>query len=515
MDAAGLMSTMKNKQVALNILVNFLSVAVSLVVSFMLTPYIVANIGKEAYSFVPISNNFVEYMMILTVAMTAVTSRFVTVSIHRENMEKANAYYSTSFFTNLGIALFVLILGLLLLIRIDHVIDIPPSIVSDIRLLFLFMFLMFFINVTTNVFSVPAFSINRIDITGFVTVISILTRLVVIIITFAFFPPRVYFVGLSILAYMIVQGSMNYHYARKLNPKLKISRSKFDISLAKELGMSGIWSSFNQLSSVLLTGLDLLIANVMLGASAAGLLAVAKTAPMALQLLVNVVPQAFHPHLMIQYAKESKETFIRELTYTLKISALLTAIPIAGFIVLAPVFFQRWVPTVADSQLVLLSVLTMGSMLASFSIMPLVYVFTITNKLKKASISVFLSGLSNLALVLILLKMTNLGLYAVAGVSSVLELIRYLIFVPLYASHCLHTKATVFYRTILRSVLYLGLLIATYSMIVSRFNLASWTQIGLMSLVLGLIGLGIGILAMLSYEERKRVWQIARSALNF
>lgn len=496
---------MKHKQLALNIIANFISVIVSLLVSFLLTPYIVSNIGKEAYSFVPISNNFVQYMTILTIAMTSMTARFVTLSLHRGEREKAAAYYSTSFFTNLTIAFISVIIGILIVTFLDRIIDIPAAILGDVRLLFIFMFVMFFVNVTSNTFSVPAFSINRIDVTGLVTIASILVRLGVIVIAFVFFPPHVYYIGLSILAYMLVQGALNFLYSRKLMPELKISYSRFDIRLAKELASSGIWSSFNQLSTVLLTGLDLLIANVVLGASAAGVLAVAKTAPMALQMLINVVPQAFSPHLTILYAKESRAQFISELRYTLKASSLLTGIPIAGFIVLSPVFFRLWVPSVAGDELTLLSILTMGSMVASFGLMPLLYVFTITNKLKYASISVFFSGILNLLVVLTLLNFTSLGLVAIAGVSSAFEAIRFLVFVPLYASHCLDVKPKEFYPLIFKSLIYMSLLIASFYLISKAYLIASWMQLGLMALLMVVGGLLIGFVFMLNTGERKRM----------
>ncbi|MBN2850075.1 MAG: MATE family efflux transporter [Erysipelotrichaceae bacterium] len=496
---------MKHRQLAFNIAANFVSVMVSLLVSLLLTPYIVANIGKEAYSFVPISNNFVQYMTILTVAMTSMTARFVTLSMHKGEVEKAKSYFSTAFFTNLSIALVSLTAGFFIVLFLDRLIDIPQEILGDVRLLFIFMFLMFFVNVSTNIFSVPAFSVNRIDVTGMVTLVSILVRLLVIILAFVFFPPHVYYIGLSILAYMLIQGILNYFFSRRLMPALKIEFRRFDLKLAKELGSSGIWSSFNQLSTVLLTGLDLVIANVVLGASAAGVLAVAKTAPMALQMLVNVVPQSFAPHLTILYAKESRDAFVAELRYTLKISALLTGIPIAGFIVLAPVFFRLWVPSVASSELVVLSILTLGSMVASFGLLPLLYVFTITNRLKIASMSVFLSGTLNLLLVLLLLRFSNLGLYAVAGVSSVLESLRFLVFVPMYASHCLHIPKKTFYPSIFQNLFYLVVLIVVYFGISSLLNVSTWSGLGLSALLMGVAGLLAGSVVLMKSADRARL----------
>jgi hypothetical protein len=189
----------------------------------------------------------------------------------------------------------------------------------------------------------------------------------------------------------------------------------------------------------------------------------------------------------------------------LKVSALVTAIPIAGFIVLAPAFFRLWVPTVAGEELTLLSILTMGSMVASFGLMPLTFIFTITNKLKIASMSVFLSGILNLLIVLVLLRTTSLGLIAIAGVSSVLEALRFLVFVPLYAAHCLNIKPKVLYPSILKSLVYITLLIVSYFMISSVFAVASWLSLGFVALSLSVFGLFVGYVFMLDAQERARL----------
>lgn len=504
---------MRSKQLIFNIVANVLSVLVSLFVSFFLTPYIVTSIGKEAYSFVPISNNFVQYMSILTIALTSMTSRFVTLSLHKDDREKANAYYSTSFFTNLIVATISVAIGIFIVLSLDKIIDIPQNILGDVRLLFLFMFLMFFVNVSTSTFSVPMFSVNRIDITGMVTILSILARLVVIVVTFTFFPPHVYFIGLSILAYMGVQGVLNFIFARKVSPDLKISMKSIRLSFAKELASSGIWNSFNQLSSSLMTGMDLLIANIMLGASAAGTLAVAKTAPMALQMLTNVIPQAFAPHLTITYAKEKHEVFLKELLSTMKITALLTGIPIAGFIALSNEFFTQWVPLMDNGELSNLAILTMISMVASFGVLPLLYLFTITNKLRVPSMVVFALGLLNILVVIVLLNTTDLGLVAIAGISSILESFRYLVFVPIYASHCLNEKRSLFYPSIIRSLVYMVILLLGFELITLLLPAASWTGILLDAFLMVVFGGIVGFLFLLDHEIRNKVIFIFRTKI--
>lgn len=177
---------MRRKQLFLNISANAISVLISLGISFFLTPFIVNNIGKEAYSFVPISNNFVSYMAILTMAITSMTSRFVTLRVHKDDPDAANIYYSTSFYSNIFISLVCALGFTLILINLSKIVNVPEVIFQDVRLLFAFMFITFIVNVSAAVYSVSAFCQNRLDITSTISIVASLFRVLVIFVLFRF-----------------------------------------------------------------------------------------------------------------------------------------------------------------------------------------------------------------------------------------------------------------------------------------------------------------------------------------
>jgi len=495
---------MKRKQVVLNIIANLISVLVSMLISFFLTPYIVRNIGKEAFSFVPISSNFTSYMTVLTISLTSMTSRFVTLKIHKNDMESANEFYSTSFYANLALSGIISILFVIIYFFLDKIINIPSGILTDVKMLFAIMFVSFIINLSTTSFSVAAFCMNRLDVSSTISIIGSFARVFVIFLTFTFLQPKIYYIGLSILVVTIIQGLSNLLISKRIIPKLKISFNKVKIKALNELFSSGIWNSFNALSYILLTGLDLVIANIMLGSSAAGTLAVAKTAPMALQTLITVVPTTFSPYLTILYAKEDSKAFLSELMYILKFTSIIIGIPIAGFIALNSAFFKLWVPSVASSEMSILALLTMISMVASFSIMPLTFIFTITNRLKWPSIFIFLTGILNVSIELLLISKTNLGLYAIAGTSSVLEIFRCLVFVPIYSAQCLNLKRTIFFNFIKRSLIYMVTIISIFSLIASIFPIHSWIQMILNASIMSIIGILVGTSITLNDEEKKK-----------
>ena len=73
---------MKNKQLAINMIANIISFMVNIGINFLFTPYLINTVGKEAYSFFPLANNFISYTSIITVALNSMASRFITINIH-------------------------------------------------------------------------------------------------------------------------------------------------------------------------------------------------------------------------------------------------------------------------------------------------------------------------------------------------------------------------------------------------------------------------------------------------
>ena len=79
-----------NKQLAVNIVSNIAIYVLQFVISFLLTPFIVKSLGVEAFGFVGLSNNIISYTTLITVALNAMASRFISVEYHKGNIEKAN-----------------------------------------------------------------------------------------------------------------------------------------------------------------------------------------------------------------------------------------------------------------------------------------------------------------------------------------------------------------------------------------------------------------------------------------
>ena len=91
---------MNNKrQLTINLVAQIIALAVNLFISFYVTPYIIEMVGVDAYGFVGLSNEFIGYAQIITVALNSMASRFITIRIHENDYENANKYFNYSQFS--------------------------------------------------------------------------------------------------------------------------------------------------------------------------------------------------------------------------------------------------------------------------------------------------------------------------------------------------------------------------------------------------------------------------------
>ena len=104
-----------------------------------------------------------------------------------------------------------------------------------------------------------------------------------------------------------------------------------------------------------------------------------------------------------------------------------------------------------------------------------------------------------------LLKTTNLGLYAIVLSSAFYGWLRNLLFTPLYASKCLQVKWTTFYGDILtgvKSLVCVGLVGLLFRTV---FPIHSWITLIGFGCVAGVVALIVNYLIVLKKEERAMV----------
>lgn len=492
------------KRLAINLTAQIMAFAVNMGVSFIVTP-IIEEISTELSGFVSLANNFVTCAQIVVSALNTMASRFITIHIHKKDEEQANEYFSSVFFGNLMMACVFLIPMLTLIIFIDKLFQVPSLYVTDIRILWFFLFANFFVSIVGSVFGVATYCRDRLDLNSIRTIHAEIIRVVFLVTAYNFFPKYIWYIGVASLLHTTYLTLSNIQFTRRLLPEIHIKKIYFCWKKVWELISLGLWNSLTRLSQVLLDELDVLISNIFIGATAMSALSNAKYVPTAISGLMGTIVGVFSPQITIAYAKGDKKQLVEIIKSSNRIMIFMMSIPIAFVTAYGDIFFSLWLTERDPHEMHMLALLGMGVLYVSMSIQVLYHVFIITKKVKANSVVMIVSGVLSTTIVFILLETTNLGLYAIAGVSTVLGLLRNLIFTPIYASKCLELKWNTFYSDIFTGLLSIACIsvVAFASRFV--FTIDSYLSLIRVGIIVGIVALIMNFFIILKKDDRKLV----------
>lgn len=497
-----------------NMFAGALTYALSMLINFFLSPYIVENIGVDANGFFGLANNFVSYASLITIALNTLASRFITISIYQNNNKNANCYFSSVFFSNLFLSGILAAVGFIIVVFLNRFVDVPDNILPDVIILFLLSFINCIIGTISSVYSVATFARNKLYLSSLRSIESNILRVLCIVMLFSFLSPKLYYVTIASVISSLYNFFINIIYTKRLLPEIKLSVRNFRIKMVKELVLGGIWATLNKIGTLLLDGLDLLLSNLFIDATAMGVLSLSKTIPSSITGIVSSVVSIFSPNYTILYAQGKKEELLKFIKQTMKIMGITVNVPVIILIICGKEFYKLWQPTVDSNDLYRLSILGCACIIISGGINCIYNLFIVVNKLKANSLVVIFSGLLNALTTFLLLKYTNLGVYAIAGTSTIISIFRNLLFTAPYGAKCLGLKWYTFYPDIVKPFLYVCLTVLFCHFTVSNFIAESWILLIIKGIITVIVSVLIGYFIVLNKVERKLVTNIVKSKLK-
>ena len=507
---------MNKKQISLNIIGLTLSFVCTTFVSFFVSPYVVKNLGAEAYGYVGLANNFIGYFNIVIIAITGMLSRHVTVQYSQKNYEEASGFFSTAFFAQLILAIVALPPVALLCSKMDSIFEMSEGIVPDVKLLWALTFLSFLLGLSFGGYNSAVFAKNKLDVQSVISIVKAILYAAILLVMFIFYTPKVWYIGLAAIVSNMVNIVLMVIAKRKLTPEIKLSIKYFKKEYVRELVVVGIWNSVNRLQQTLSTGLDLLLTNIFINGNEMGLLSIAKTLPGICTTMTGTISSAFDPTLTITYGQGNQKQFVKQVQFAMKVTGFLCSIPILGIGIFGLNFYELWQPTLTDAEIQkvqILACLTLMQELFAVYVYPLATVNLITCKLKLPALVNLGAGILNIGIVFLLLKTTSLGVYAIAGVSSVLWSVKMLTFTPIYAAHIIGEKKSVFFQPLIKGFLNI-LFVGLFMYAVSRFFHASgWIEFIILVGLTALFSYLICFFIQFNTEERKKILQFAKSKI--
>lgn len=499
-----------NKRLIQTIIVSGLSVLIGYLINFFVTPYITSNIGMDAYGFVSIAGTTVNYATIITTALTSFIVRYISISYHEDNLEEANKYYSSSIAASAVLAGIIFVFAACITSKLELFLNIPEELVTSVKTLFVIVYINFFVTTITIPFGASAYIKNRLDITGYAKVAGHLCNVAVLLLLFTLFEPRVWFVTLGTLSVSIISLTVSYIMTKKITPELIFKRTDISLKRIKNMMGNGVWNSLNSLGNVLNSGLDLLIANLMLTGTQTGQIAIAKTIENMFTMLYQLIFQPFQPRLLKAYANGDKQAFVSEVHKCMKISGMCSNIAFAGFFALGHLYFKLWLPEQDYTYLTYLTIITVFGAVTAGIIQPIYYINTLTLHVKLPCILTILSGVLNVVSMYLLLSFTDLGPVAVVGTTVVIMLTMNLTFNPIYSAKCIGVNPMVFYKVMARHFVSTFSMVAVFCGIDIIFAPTTWIGLIFCAFLMCIVGVVIHFIIVYTKKERIAIFCMIR-----
>jgi O-antigen/teichoic acid export membrane protein len=502
----------KSKQLFVNLIASVVVFIIQFAISFFLSPYVVAKLGEEAYGFITLANNFTQYAMLIAVSINSMSSRFISLEYNRGNKERANQYYASVFWMNVFLSALVFIVSAILIFRIEHIINVSPELVTDVKLVFAFSFLGLIISFLTTCFNSSTFVTNRMDLHAYTQIATNVAKVLVILSTFILLAPKIYFVALATVICNLVAFIIYLFLKEKLLPDLSIARKHFSFTRIGELVKSGVWLLISDISSMFLNGMDLLLANLFISEQAMGRLSISKIIPTAVGSLLGFLSNIFAATFTRVLATGDKQRLVNEAKFTFKILGVFLAVPFAGIIVFGPEFFTLWLPgnvydAAAIMQVYVLMLLTLINVIINAFMYSIHALLIALDKVKFYSIMVFGCSILSIISTISLVAFTDLGVYAVAGTSTAILGIINLFVIPLYVEKQLDIKPFTFLGTIFKSHGALILTCLLFFVIKLILPVNSWIVFFCVCALCAVIGYLADFLLLLNRDEKRIVLQ--------
>ena len=465
------------KQHSKNLIINILAFGVQFIISFYISPQIVGQIGASAYGFIGLANDFVSYGAIIATVFNSVAARFIAEAFFKKDYDTANYFFNSLIVVNIIISTVLSIISIVFVYNIDMILNVPKDLLSDVKLTFLLIFLSYIVSLLTLVFTTSTFITNRTDIQGIRNILQYIIRFILIIIFLNFFAIRIYWVALAILLSNSAVAILNIRLTKKLTPELVVDLKRYKKEYVIILAKAGCWMSLTSISTILLRGLDLTIANLFIGDYEMGLLSIARTIPNNITSVINTIAPLFTPMFLLWFTKGEVPRLVKSVKESINNMALILFVPITGIIVYSSDFYSLWQKSLNSDEIATITMLSSLTVIQAYfnaTTSTMAQISVVVNKLKIPVIVTLLCGVVSLVVEILMIKVFNMGLLSIVVSTTVVIIIRYIFFNSIYVARCLNISPKEFLTTILRTWILIPVLLIVMISIKEAIPISSW-----------------------------------------
>ena len=506
------------KSTLINIFAALITLGVQMFISFWLSPFVVGKLGEEAYGFINLANNFVSYASLVSVAINSMACRYISVEYNSRKIDDAKSYFCSVFIANCFLYGIILILSIIFIYKIEVIINISHVLVNQVKTTFLLSFINMGVSLIGTVYTAAAFTTGQMHYNSIVQIVSNVVKSVVVYVLFMVFPAKIYFLSLATLFAGIITFWGNYEVTQKLFVDFKIERRYYSFSKLKKLIKSGLWVLISNISNLLLNGLDLLFSNWFISSVIMGRLSLAKQIPLALSNALGVFSNIFSSALTKVFASGGNDKLVDEANAQLKILTMFFSVPYAGIVVFGFEFLTLWLRNANYSraqflEIYILMIIVLLDIIISTYMYSIHSIFIAIDKVKVYSVILLISSIISICTTLLLLHFTGLGVYAIAGTSTVVLGFTHGVIVPGCAAQLLDRPLWTFWKSELKSWSSLIILCILFLIIKQIMIFPDWIHFFSNMIIIGFLGYILEFCVIFDEDEKRELIGLVKSKI--
>lgn len=486
---------------AINVGSNLVMLGLTMLAGIWFTQYLIETLGVAMYGIVPLALSVTNYMNVINSSLNSSVGRFLTIDLHKGDDFSANRTFNTSLWLSIGVCILMLPVVLLVSYLAPMIFNVPPGSETAVRFLFVGVMTAYLISIIRSIFNVSAFSHHRFDLQNAVLAVNLIIRVGLVVVLFSLLLPTLWFIGLGSFAGALISTLLAIIIWRYLTPQLKINLRFFDrVQLGKLAGMSG-WVLVTQVGALLFLNIDLVVANLRLGAEATGLYGSALQWHIMLRMLATTATSVLAPIIIAQYAHNNLAQMASLTQRSVRLLGLGLALPIGLVTGLSRPLLNVWLGPDFTHLALLLSILVVH-LCVNTAVLPIFSVQAALNKVRIPGMLTLGLGVLNLILAWWWAPYNDIGI-GIALAGAIILTVKNTIFTPLYGAHIQNLPWHTFLISLIPGVIGTLCVTAGAYFIGQNYPMDSWLALVLAGAVVGLLYGGIAFVVALNKEDRQ------------
>lgn len=337
-----------NKRLVKNTVALYCRTAIVMVVSLIVTRYLLKILGEEDYGAYNVVAGIVILFTFLNASMTQAIQRFLTVSLGKDDNNEFRRVFSMSIITQ-----FMMIIGLIVLSEAIGVwflnckLKIDPERLAAANWVFQLSILTFSINFFRTPYESSVIAYEKMSFFAYASIVDAVLKLaIVFILSISPVDKLVSYAVLllieSLLMFLVYRFYCRYKFG---NCRFKY---QMDRKLMVELLSFSGWSICGSTTSILTQNGVLFLLNYYVSLVANAAMGVANQVGTAVNTFIASFQTSFRPQIVKAYAQNDSAYLNSLIIRTSKISFIMVFIPTILIIINAPLILQVWLTEVPD-----------------------------------------------------------------------------------------------------------------------------------------------------------------------